>query len=157
MNRSAIFSGCRRYRYVLWRVWDDSRPWILVIGLNPSTADERHDDATSRVCIHYAQRWGYGGLALANLFAWCATKPAGLYRATDPVGPDNDSHLHRLIDGAEEVLCAWSDHGGYRDRDREVLRMIPHPQCLTHLKSGRPGHPLYKRRELRPVALRIAG
>jgi hypothetical protein len=153
MNRSAIFSGCRRYRYVLWRIWDDSRPWILVVGLNPSTADERHDDATSRVCIHYAQRWGYGGLALANLFAWCATKPAELYRATDPVGPDNDRHLRRLIDGAGEVLCAWSDHGGFRDRDREVLRMIPHPKCLTHLKSGRPGHPLYKRRELRPVVL----
>jgi hypothetical protein len=153
MNRSAIFSGCRRYRYVLWRIWDDSRPWILVVGLNPSTADERHDDATSRVCIHYAQRWGYGGLALANLFAWCATKPAELYRATDPVGPDNDRHLRRLIDGAGEVLCAWSDHGGFRDRDREVLRMIAHPKCLTHLKSGRPGHPLYKRRELRPVVL----
>ncbi|NVK39900.1 MAG: DUF1643 domain-containing protein [Oceanospirillaceae bacterium] len=153
MKRSAVFSGCRRYRYVLWRTWDEARPWLLVIGLNPSTADECGDDATSRVCIHYAQRWGFGGLALANLFAWCSTRPAGLFDAADPVGPENDRYLQRLIGEAGEVLCAWSDHGGYRGRDLEVLRMIRNPKCLTHLKSGRPGHPLYKRRELRPVAL----
>lgn len=32
--------ACRLYRYSLWRVWDENRPYAMFIGLNPSTARE---------------------------------------------------------------------------------------------------------------------
>ena len=44
--KGAIFSEDRKYRYVLWRVWNLSRPIFLQIGLNPSKADERINDPT---------------------------------------------------------------------------------------------------------------
>jgi hypothetical protein len=62
MNRSATFSACRRYRYALWRRWDDSKAPLVVIGLNPSTADEDTNDPTIERCQRRAQQMGLGGL-----------------------------------------------------------------------------------------------
>lgn len=38
MKQFAVISDCRQYRYELSRVWDDAGPFVLFIGLNPSTA-----------------------------------------------------------------------------------------------------------------------
>lgn len=166
IRRKAVFSECRNYRYMLSRSWDAVKPGVLFIGLNPSTADARVDDPTCRVCVNYAQRWGYGAMTVANLFAYCATYPAELRRAAAPVGPRNDAWLRRLvhavnsaaIDGtsgpAPCVVCVWGDMGRYLARDEQVLAMIDNPRCLKILGSGAPGHPLYKRRELVPVPYR---
>lgn len=153
MRSSAILSRCGRYRYALRREWDGARPKVLFIGLNPSTADASRDDNTSRVCIGYARRLGFGGLLLGNLFGWRSTDPAMLRAVPDPVGPRNDARLRVLQDEAALVVCAWSDAGGWRDRDRAVLAWLRAPHCLSRLKSGRPGHPLYKRADLRPMPL----
>ena len=91
--RHAVFSPCRTYRYALSRVWAADKPYALFIGLNPSTADETLDDPTIRRCIDFAKRWGYGGLVMANLFAYRATNPSEMKAATDPVGVANDEWL----------------------------------------------------------------
>jgi len=44
----AKFSLCRLYRYTLWRKWIGGKGYAMVIGLNPSTADEVTDDPTVR-------------------------------------------------------------------------------------------------------------
>lgn len=41
MLKEALLSDDRRYRYVLSRTWDEAKPTVLFIGLNPSTADEK--------------------------------------------------------------------------------------------------------------------
>lgn len=153
MKASALISACKQYRYELRRVWDDSSPLVLFIGLNPSTADASSDDNTTRVCINYAKRWGYGGLLLGNLFAYRSTNQSALYSVQDPVGPENDVHLKALQLRAKLVVCAWSDTGSYMSRDTAVLASLVAPHCLVKLKSGRPGHPLYKRADLQPIPL----
>ena len=153
MEKSAVISECGLYRYELRRVWDTNRPWVLFICLNPSTADHEAEDNTSRVCINYAKRWGYGGLVIANLFAYRSTDPSELYKVSDPVGSDNDKYLRKLSGEASETVCAWSDDGGFLGRDLAVLPLLREPKCLTMLKSGRPGHPLYKNKELKPISL----
>ena len=87
MERSANFSRCRRYRYALWRRWAPGDDYVLLVGLNPSTADHRRDDPTIRRCIGFARDWGYSGLCVANLFAFRATYPRDLFAADDPVAP----------------------------------------------------------------------
>lgn len=62
----ATFSKDRLYRYQLWRIWDESKPYMNVIGLNPSTADETKDDPTIRRCLGFAKAWGYGALRVAD-------------------------------------------------------------------------------------------
>lgn len=151
MQKSAVISRCGKYRYELRRTWDESKYTVLFICLNPSTADHRQEDNTSRVCINYAKRWGYGGVIIANLFGYRATDPTLLKKVEDPIGPENDRHLLDLVREAPVTVCAWSNDGGYMNRDKTVLDLVPNPYCLTILKGGHPGHPLYKKRSLTPI------
>jgi hypothetical protein len=97
----------------------------MIIGLNPSTADEIDDDPTIRRCIAFAKSWGYGGLYMANLFAFRATEPADLFAANDPIGSGNDEWLCNLSKDAGVVVAAWGNHGSHLGRSREVMRLIP--------------------------------
>lgn len=81
MKKDAILSQDRKYRYVLSRIWDESKPMVVIIGLNPSTADEKDDDNTITKCINFAKQWGYGGLYMLNLFAFRATSPSDMFNA----------------------------------------------------------------------------
>ena len=72
----ARFSECGKYRYRLWRVWDETRRPFVYIMLNPSVGNEQDDDATIRRCIRRAERLGAGGIIVMNLFAFVATKRA---------------------------------------------------------------------------------
>lgn len=154
MERSAHFSRCRRYRYSLWRIWDAQLPTMMFIGLNPSTADALEDDPTIRRCIGFAQDRGYGRLAMANLFAFRATKPLILSRAPYPVGRANNRWLLRLAAESDVCVAAWGDSGRHLGRDDEVIALIGDLRCLGLSRSGAPKHPLYVHAEtrLRPFA-----
>lgn len=80
--QSADFSACGTYRYALRKIWLPAAPQVLFIGLNPSTADEKSDDPTIRRCLGFARSWGYGGLIVANLFAYRTTAPQLCVRPT---------------------------------------------------------------------------
>ncbi|MDD3030625.1 MAG: DUF1643 domain-containing protein [Alphaproteobacteria bacterium] len=153
MKTSATLSTCGRYRYELRRVWDEAKPLVLFIGLNPSTADEEREDNTSRVCINYAKRWGYGGLLIGNLFSYRSTDQKVLRHVSDPVGPENDAWLKRLQSEASLVVCAWTKAGKFMGRSQHVLSFLNNPHCLVQGKEGYPGHPLYKRADLLPIPL----
>lgn len=151
MLRDALIDKSGEYRYSLYRRWS-GEPVGLFIMLNPSTADGLQDDPTIRKCIGFAQRWGLGGIYVANLFAYRSTSPTMLRIAKDPVGPDNDNHIRMMVDVCSAqsgpVICAWGAHGNYLDRAQAVLSLIaarnvsPMVLRLTE-KSRMPEHPLY--------------
>lgn len=143
MERGATFSPCRTYRYSLLRQWEPDKGRVLFIGLNPSTADETQDDPTIRRCVGYAKAWGYGGICMANLFAYRATDPRDMKAAADPIGPDTDWSLGVLASEAGLVVAAWGAHGCYLGRGEKVRRMLSPLHYLRLTKDGSPGHPLY--------------
>ena len=96
LKNTAKLSECRKYRFALWRTWDDSKPYVMFVGLNPSTADETTDDPTLTRCINYAKSWGFGGVCMANIFAYRATEPNDMKAATDPIGSENNDWLKKL-------------------------------------------------------------
>lgn len=163
ITRGAEISADGRYRYALWRRWDKTRPRLVFIMLNPSTADAEHDDATIRVCMGRARRMGFGGIRVLNLFALRATDPAELDRADDPVGPEADGWLEKglgLQSFGEMTIAAWGDgglrRGLYRPRWREALGIIcgdmGHPlHCLALTRAGQPRHPLRVAYAVEPV------
>ena len=154
MRPLAIFSPCRRYRYVLWREWDMFDPsYAMFIGLNPSTADETLDDPTIRRCVRFSKEWGYGALCMTNAFAFRATNPEVMKQAADPVGIDNGTWLKVISIQAAVVVAAWGVHGAYLDQDKEVMRILPALMCLGTTKEGYPKHPLYLRADTKPKPL----
>jgi hypothetical protein len=123
LKNTAHLSACRNYRYALWRSWDEAKPWVMFIGLNPSTADETTDDPTLTRCINYAKAWGYGGVCMANLFAYRATEPANMKAASNPIGVDNNAWLIKLATQAALVVAAWGNDGGYLGRSNQVVSL----------------------------------
>lgn len=143
MKKDAKFSEDRRYRYVLSRIWDDSLPKIMFIGLNPSTADENEDDSTINKCINYAKKWNYGGIYMLNLFAFVDTYQNELYYEKDPIGELNNKYLKEYAGLSEKIVVAWGNNGAYKGRSKEVYDMFNHLYCLKINKTGEPHHPLY--------------
>jgi len=155
MKNTAELSECRTYRYALWRTWDETKPTVMFIGLNPSTADETNDDPTLTRCINFANSWGYGGVCMANLFAFRATKPQDMKTAKDPVGSNNDDWLLKLANEADLVVGAWGNDGSFLGRSKHVIKLIPELHCLKINKSGEPTHPLYLPAKFKPVVMGI--
>lgn len=154
-ERRATFSSDGRYRYTLTRRWDPlaSGPTVAFVGLNPSTADAREDDPTIRRCVGFARDWGFGGLVMLNLFAFRATDPESLSKVEDPVGPGNDALLATGAEASDLVVAAWGTHPLARARAREIIdsRVLFGWAALGWTKDGHPRHPLYMRRDCRPL------
>ena len=147
--KSAVFSPCRKYRYSLSRTWDINQKIILFIGLNPSTANETHDDPTIRRCLLYSSIWGFGGLIIVNLFAFRATLPKDLINSKHPVGRDNNQFIIHAHKEASMTIAAWGNDGDLYNRDQEVLEIISNPMCLKVNKTGQPAHPLYQKKDIK--------
>src|SRR5262245_25448198 len=120
-SSGARFGAGGRYRYLLWRAWDDRGPRMLFVMLNPSSADDGRDDPTIRRCVRFARRHGCGSLAVANLFALRATDPRTLLarwrQGGDVVGPRNDQAIVRAAEVADVIVLAWGRHGRLMGRD----------------------------------------
>ena len=164
----AIFSPCRRYRYLLWRIWDFKRPHATFCLMNGSTADEVADDATVTRCQVRADKWrelGFldvGGVKVVNAFAWRETDsrklPQLVKAGVDILGPDNDAHIIDACRGAAIVVCGWGEPGHkLLDRGPRLLELLRaygvKPHALKVNASGAPGHPLYIGYDVLPVAL----
>ena len=139
---AAIISPDGRYRYRLDRHLGEGGI-VLVVMLNPSTADAVVDDPTVRRCMGFTRTWGYGHLIVANLYSHRATRPADLHRAEDPIGPACDHYLAQAADQAQLVVGAWGNHAkpGRVTAVRELLGDRIHG--LAWNITGHPRHPLY--------------
>lgn len=152
------------YRYTLTERWSDD-PLVQFIGLNPSTADEQRDDPTIRRCKNFARSWKCGGIVMTNLFAFRSTDPAGLFRASKPIGEEglylsesgyefsnrNDMHLFVTAKRVKIVIACWGVEGEHLYRNVKVKQLIPMMFCLKKTKFGHPQHPLYLKSDLTPI------
>jgi hypothetical protein len=154
MENNAIFSDDGLYRYWLSRTIASSGKRVTFIGLNPSTADAKKDDPTISRCINFAKRWDASTLIVVNLFAYRSTNPRVLKDAVDPVGPENDAWLKKVMMESDIVIAAWGNRGTFNGRDQVVKKMFPNQlQTLRLTKRGMPGHPLYLPSEITPIRL----
>lgn len=151
LDQGATFNEVRGRRFLLWRTWDADRPTMLVIGLNPSTADENVLDPTLRKCVGFAKLWGYGKLFMANVYSFRSTDPVGIRTWNEP---DDENTKHILLAAAQSsyVLAAWGSFaaGGVYGRARlrnhsEMLmaKLDRQVDCLGMTNDWYPRHPLY--------------
>lgn len=145
MKRDALISDCGKYRYWLTRAWDDERPTCAFVMLNPSTADADIDDPTIRKCIGFAQRLGFGGIVVVNLYSYRATKPTAL-RGVERCGPEHYRWIDLKLRTCPTVICAWGANArGFSEPKAMLvlLRDLYHrPVALRLLADGTPEHPL---------------
>lgn len=142
-NNGAEFSECKNYRYALWRIWDESLPLVMMVGLNPSTADAVDNDPTIRYVRKFAEKWGYGGFYMMNCFAYISSKPELIKR--NPMSDEwNNNMLTVIAAKCESVVFAWGKFQIIKQSGRydELVEMFPNAMCIGQ-KDGHPYHPLW--------------
>jgi len=139
--KGAIFSEDRRYRYVLWRHWDE-RPKAMFIGLNPSTANETKQDNTITKVCKIAAFNGFGGVYMLNLFGIVSAHPEILVGHPDPIGKQ-DGYLDYYSQICSKIVFAWGNFKEARDRSMVIEQRFSDAYALHINKNGSPKHPLY--------------
>lgn len=162
MIRKAALSNDKKYRYILTRIWDKSKPLVLFVGFNPSTADHIVDDATVKKLIRMVKSWErYGGFKIVNLFAIRSKEPSTVYhqyKYNKAVGYKNDEAIKQVIRidqcPVDLIILCWGSSavkGEWgRIRTYEVIKLIRTLTkatktlfCFGQTKFGQPRHPLY--------------
>jgi hypothetical protein len=153
LRRDAVLSTDERYRFVLTREWNTDLPLLGFVMLNPSTADASVDDPTIRRCMGFADRNGFGSIAVRNLYAYRATQPTELFKLSlrERMG-GNERHLAAIPAQGDPTVCAWGVLGG--EAGKHVAQQLAgagaflfHLGALTN--GGHPRHPLYLRGDAR--------
>lgn len=168
MKREATFDETGCYRYRLTRQWNEKKPTVAFVMLNPSTADAEKDDPTIRKCVGFASRIGAGGIIVVNLFAYRATDPEALIGGEklgiDVIGPENDDHLKAAGKDASRIIAAWGKPRANFILNRAITveamlaPLVPLGlECLGTTMHGDPRHPLYVAYNRRPMEYRIFG
>lgn len=132
---------------------------LVVIGVNPSTANEKYPDPTVRKVMGFAELNNYDGFVMLNLYAQRSTNFKGVHNKRDEILHQNNLDAIREFfkTYAElDVLVAWGNLISKRNylldcfRDianvlQEQERKISWKQIGELTKSGHPRHPLYAR------------
>ena len=148
MKKSAVIEG--NYRYSLMRQWDNTKPFVLWIMLNPSTADACDDDNTIRKIVKISKHNGYGGLYVGNVYAYRTKNPSELFKdqGINYAGAYNYLYIQARLCNCESVVLACGRLVKHNDL-KKLYNMIEIYEkqifCLGYNKDGTPGHPLYQR------------
>ena len=141
---------------------------LIVVGFNPSTADEITPDRTMQSVMRLCNSNGYDGFVMLNLYPLRSKSP-------DELPEVCDEELHRrnfrvIIDmldeyGQADVLLAFGDLVYKRqytlNSAKELLNILNRKNrrtlCIDILQSGMPRHPLYARSDsrLKPFTLSL--
>jgi len=153
-TNGADFSNDRKHRFALWRIWDQSKPLVMFIGLNPSTANENTDDNTIKRVKSIAKNLGYGGIYMCNVFTFISTDP----KALENIDNINTNHLNYAglpyyHSKCSDVIFAWGNFDIIRSlqKDIELKNLFPNAKALHINKNGSPKHPLYCKKDITPI------
>ena len=146
--KKAIISNCNRYRYELHREWDKKKGKVLFIMLNPSTADGVEDDLTTRRCINFAKKWGYGGIMIGNIYPFRAKRPKDLRKWIDTdkdaafeTTVINQAYVGNMATCTDLIVCAWGCN--YKGGIPEWVEELGDLHYLELCSDGlTPKHPL---------------
>ena len=114
LHKTAVISRCEKYRYKLTRTWDEDKGKVLFIMLNPSTANHIKNDLTTIRCINFAEKWGYGGIMIGNIYPFRAKRPKDLRKWLNTSNnglwehrEGNIDAVHQMAEQADLIVCAW--------------------------------------------------
>ena len=148
LHKHAIISRCEKYRYKLTRTWDEDKKKVLFIMLNPSTANHVQNDLTTIRCINFAEKWGYGGIMIGNIYPFRAKRPKDLRKwLNDFIYSDghgatktNEVHAKEMAEQADMIVCAWGcNHPGIPEWVDELGDLFYLELCKDNIT---PKHPL---------------
>jgi hypothetical protein len=137
----AVFSPCGKHRLGLYRAWDWELPSAMVIGLNPSTANDLDDDPTIGFIRRVLDNNGYGSFYMLNLFTMITPHPKKLIL---------DKDLAKVVSSwretaalCKDVIFAWGKFPTYGRHLLAIEEFGDKALCFGRNKNGSPRHGMY--------------
>ncbi|WP_350339895.1 DUF1643 domain-containing protein [Gemmobacter denitrificans] len=143
---SAYFSDCGNFRPYLSRAWAQG-PIIMWLCMNPSSATNTSDDATSRKLTAHSRRLGFGKLMLLNVMDYRATDPGQLPNGEER-SPHNICHIARCARHANRVVFAYGglrNNPAWRNYANEAVAACQ-PAAVFRVQINKDGSPRHPRR-----------
>ena len=100
---------------------------LVVIGVNPSTANESKSDHTMRKVMGFAERNGYDGFVMLNLYPQRSTDFSGVHgERNEELHQKNLEAIRSFFETHNQldVLAAWGENIGKRSYLKDCLRDI---------------------------------
>jgi hypothetical protein len=128
---------------------------LFVVGLNPSTADDKKPDRTIRRVMGFAKDNGFDSFVMLNLYPQRATKPTDLDKQIDlQILNENIDEIQNIISEIPNptILAAWSATISVRRYFKECIQQLNEATKDKNInwrklgestKEGHPRHPLY--------------
>ncbi|WP_369038149.1 DUF1643 domain-containing protein [Roseovarius tolerans] len=141
---SAVFSECGNYRPYLSRRWDEGN-MVMWLCMNPSSATNLVDDATSKKLTRHSRRLGYGGMFLLNVMDYRETDPLQI-PADAECSDRNLGYIIRCAALSHTVVLAYGGLMGRR-RWRNIAAAAVEAcgdiqlRCVLRNANGSPRHP----------------
>ena len=159
----------KQVRYLLGK-GKINKDTVIIIGVNPSTADEKKEDATMTRVKNKLDRSEYNSFVMINIFPLRKTKPQELPKINDLTGNDEFLHKQNLsaisyilkemqkdisnnsIEKDIKVWCAWGstidDRKYLRGYLKDIIELLnKYNVNYYHVgpisKNGNPHHPLF--------------
>ena len=133
---------------------------LIVLGINPSTADDKTKDKTIGKVMGFVEGNGYDSFIMINLYPQRTPHPADLHTSINlQISSRNIGVIADIFNKIDNptVLAAWSDKIMIRKYLKDCLVKIVDTSKKKNIrwvklgestKSGHPRHPLYARYEL---------
>lgn len=154
MDKGAAFNADRTRRFRLWRIWAKDLPLLVIVGMNPSKADENENDPTVERCARRADMLGYGGIVMINMLDIIETDSTKLdqmpseFRCSAENTGELRGAIRRAEHGTADILCGWGKpghkYGAVAWFATQAARAGVTLFCLKRNKDGSPVHPLYQ-------------
>ncbi|NTI92246.1 DUF1643 domain-containing protein [Agrobacterium rhizogenes] len=150
IRRTAIFSDCGLFRYLLEHDFGGGGPVISLTMVNPSLAGREKNDPTMAKVDGFCARLGASKVIVSNKNALISEDVRDLRKAVDPIGPENDFYIEQAIRDADIHIVAWGPLAklpkSLRNRWRGVVEVLDRagarPMCWGTAQDGHPRHPL---------------
>jgi len=110
---------------------------LIVLGLNPSTADDSKPDMTISKIIGFASRNHFDSFIMLNLYPQRTPIPDNLdLIINDSVHKDNLKAIHKILIGLDEIniLAAWGE---------PIKKRVYLKQCLSDIFDSINGCNIY--------------
>lgn len=148
LTTGMVLSEDELHRYLLWYVWDESKPLYTFVMLNPSKATHLAADPTVLRQAKRVMMLGGGGLIVANTFSLRETDRAIALASADLSRNENKKWILAALNLADKVVLAYGVDAHKRGGEkyvRRALRKSKHDEAwaVELNKDGIPKHPLY--------------
>lgn len=143
MRREIYFSVDKTKRYKLMYEWDASKPKVLFIMFNPSSATlTKQVSLTGKRIIGWAERNDFGGVWIGNLFPYISSNAIEVEVESEDERLINERYLLEMKKECTHVIFAWGAWELTSLRTKRIKELFPEGRAMGTNTDGSPAHPL---------------